>query len=104
MHRIIALRREVAKSAEALPENDPLRKAVKHFDGKIDNVRKKIVATTEGGATTGEGRMRERTDQLYGARLSVEGNPGDYQIAYSGALRKELDDVSKDFEQLLTKD
>jgi photosystem II stability/assembly factor-like uncharacterized protein len=104
MDRIIALRREVAKSAEALPENDPLRKTVKDFDGKIDNVRKKIVATTEGGAITGEERIREHTDQLYGALLSFEGKPGDYQIAYSDALRKELDDVSKDFEQLLTKD
>src|ERR1700730_17843506 len=104
MDRIIALRREVAKSAEALPENDPLRKTVKDFDGKIDNVRKKIVATTEGGAITGEERIREHTDQLYGALLSFEGKPGDYQIAYSDALRKELDDVSKDFEQLLIKD
>jgi hypothetical protein len=104
MDRIIALRREVAKSAEALPENDPLRKTVKDFDGKIDNVRKKIVATTEGGAITGEERIREHTDQLYGALLSFEGKPGDYQIAYSDALRKELDDVSKDFEQLLTKE
>src|ERR1700730_5329259 len=104
MDRIIALRREVAKSAEALPENDPLRKPVKDFDGKIDNVRKKIVATTEGGAITGEERIREHTDQLYGALLSFEGKPGDYQIAYSDALRKELDDVSKDFEQLLAKD
>jgi hypothetical protein len=66
--------------------------------------RKKIVATKEGGAITGEERLREHTDQLYGALLSYEGKPGDYQIAYIAALRRELEDVTKDFDQLLTKD
>jgi hypothetical protein len=104
MDRILFLRREVAKSGAAFPENDPMRKAVKDFDGKIENVRKKIVATTEGGAITGEERIREHTDQLYGALLSYEGKPGDYHLAYIDALRKELEDVSKDFDQLLSKD
>src|SRR5947209_7659871 len=104
MDRIVFLRREVAKTGAALPENDPLRKSVKDFDGKIDNVRKKIVATTEGGAITGEERIREHTDTLYGALLSYEGKPGDYQLTYIDTLRKELDDVNKDFEQLLSKD
>jgi hypothetical protein len=31
--------------------------------------------TTEGGAITGEERLREHTDQLYGAILSYEGKP-----------------------------
>jgi len=103
MDRILFLRREVAKSAAALPENDPLRKNVKDFDSKIEAVRKKIVATTEGGAITGEERIREHTDQLYGALLSYEGKPGDYHLTYIDTLRRELDDVSKDFEQLLAK-
>jgi photosystem II stability/assembly factor-like uncharacterized protein len=104
MDRILALRAEAAKTKSALPEGDVLRKSVTDFDGKVDAVRKQIVATTEGGAITGEERLREHTDQLYGAILSFEGKPGDYQIAYIDALKKELGDVSKDFEQLLTKD
>jgi photosystem II stability/assembly factor-like uncharacterized protein len=101
MDRILFLRREVAKSAEALPQGDALRKSVTDFDGKIDNVRKKIVATKEGGAITGEERLREHTDQLYGALLSFEGKPGDYQITYIDALKRELVEVTKEFEQLL---
>ena len=104
MDRILFLRREVAESAAAFPENDPMRKAVTDFDGKIEGVRKKIVATTEGGAITGEERIREHTDQLYGALLSYEGKPGDYHLAYIDTLRRELEDVNKDFEQLLAKD
>jgi photosystem II stability/assembly factor-like uncharacterized protein len=104
MDRILFLRREVANAASALPENDALKKNIKGFDDKIENVRKEIVATKEGGAITGEERLREHTDQLYGALLSFEGKPGDYQIAYIAALRRELEDVTKEFDQLLTKD
>ncbi|PYL55807.1 MAG: sialidase, partial [Verrucomicrobia bacterium] len=104
MDRIVALRRDVSKAAAAVAENDPLKKTIKGFDDKIDNVRKKIVATKEGGAITGEERLREHTDQLYSALLSFEGKPGDYQIAYIAALRRELEDMTKDFDQLLTKD
>ena len=67
-------------------------------------MRKKIVATTEGGAITGEERLREHTDQLYGAILSYEGKPAAYQIAYIDTLRRELDDVTKQFDQLLAQD
>ena len=104
LDRIMFLRRDVAKTAAGIPDSDPLKKNVKGFDDKIDNVRKKIVATKEGGAITGEERLREHTDQLYGALLSYEGKPGDYQLAYIDTLRHELQDVTKDFDQLLTKD
>ncbi|MEP7014923.1 MAG: sialidase [Verrucomicrobiota bacterium] len=104
MERIVSLRGEVAKRVNALKQDDPIRKKIAEFDGKIDGARKKIVATTEGGAITGEERIREHTDQLYGALLSYEGKPGVYQVAYIDTLKKELSDVSKEFDQLTTKD
>jgi hypothetical protein len=104
MDRILFLRGELGKGAAALLEGDPLRRNVTDFDGKVDVVRKKIVATTEGGAITGEERLREHTDQLYGAILSYEGKPGEYQTAYIDALKHELDDVTKEFEQLVAKE
>src|SRR4029077_21075153 len=102
MDRILFLPTALAKSGAALPEGDMLRKNISEFDGKIDAVRKKIVATTEGGALTGEERLREHTDQLYGAILSYEGRPGDYQLRYIDTLKRELADATKEFEQLLT--
>jgi hypothetical protein len=104
MDRILPLRVGVAKAMKGLPEGDELRKTLTDFDGKVDAVRKQIVATTEGGAITGEERLREHTDQLYGAILSYEGKPGDYQMAYIDALKRELDDVTKEFEQLNTQE
>jgi hypothetical protein len=104
MDRILFLRGALAKSKNAMPEGDEMRKALGDFDGKVDAVRKQIVATTEGGAITGEERLREHTDQLYGAILTWEGKPGDYQVARIDALRKELGDVTRDFENLVAKD
>ena len=90
--------------AAGLPPDDALRQKLQSLADETDALRKKIVATKEGGAITGEERLREHTDQLYGALLSYEGKPGDYQIAYTDALRRELGDVTKEFDQLLTKD
>jgi len=104
MDRIIGLRQALAQAGAAVPEGDPLRKQISDFDGKVDGVRKKIVATTEGGAITGEERLREHTDQLYGAILSYEGKPSAYQITYIDTLKRELDDVTKQFDQLLAQD
>ncbi|MFN2540863.1 MAG: WD40/YVTN/BNR-like repeat-containing protein [Chthoniobacterales bacterium] len=104
MDRLLGTRAELGKIAANLPENDPLKKSVADFDAKIDSVRKKIVATTEGGAITGEERLREHTDQLYGALLSYEGKPGSYHLAYLEALRRELQDITKEFEQLIAQD
>jgi photosystem II stability/assembly factor-like uncharacterized protein len=104
MDRILFLRSAVTKSKQGMPEGDESLKALNDFDGKLDAVRKQIVATTEGGAITGEERLREHTDQLYGAILAWDGKPGDYQIARIDALRKELGDVTRDFENVLTKD
>src|SRR5947207_7649509 len=104
MDRFLGLRKALVQSGANLPEGDPLCKNIVDFDGKVDTVRKKIVITKEGGAITGEERLREHTDQLYGAILSYEGKPGAYQIAYIDTLRRELDDVTKQFDQLLAQD
>jgi photosystem II stability/assembly factor-like uncharacterized protein len=104
MDRIMALRGSLTKSEKAPAADEAARKAITDFGKKVDAVRKQVVATTEGGAITGEERLREHTDQLYGAILSYEGKPADYQIARIASLRRELDDAQKDFEQLLTND
>jgi photosystem II stability/assembly factor-like uncharacterized protein len=102
MDRIMALRSSLAQNKQQLASDPDLQKAVTDLDGKVDAVRKQIVATTEGGAITGEERLREHTDQLFAAILSYEGKPADYQIARIDALRKELADATADFEKLVS--
>jgi len=60
---------------------------------KADALRKEIVATTEGGAITGEERLRENVDEIYGAINSVEDRPTAYQLARIDALDRQLREV-----------
>ena len=62
------------------------------------------MATKEGGAITGEERLREHTDTLYGAIMSYEGRPATYQVARIAVLQRELDDVAAAFGQLTDKE
>ena len=98
--RIAALRQQVAEASQRLRTGDPLRARLQAFDAKLDSVRKQIVATTEGGAITGEERLREHTDHLYGAITSWEGPPSQYQLDNIKALREQLDDIDAEFSRI----
>jgi hypothetical protein len=98
--RIAGLREQVAEANKGRPASDPLQHRLADFDGKLDELRKRIVATKEGGAITGEERLREHTDQLYGAITSWDGPPSRYQLDNTDALRAELNDISANFDQL----
>jgi hypothetical protein len=97
VYKINAVREGANARAEKLPAGDALRKQLEAVSAKADAMRKQIVATKEGGAITGEERLREHTDNLYGAIMSYEGKPGDYLIERTAALRHELDDVAAEF-------
>jgi hypothetical protein len=99
--RIAALRDQVAGALERHRKKDPLRAMLAAFDAKLDGVRKEIVATTEGGAITGEERLREHTDQLYGAISSWEGPPSQDQLANITALRQQYVQIDAAFSQLI---
>ena len=77
---------------------------LKDLAGTVEAMRKKIVATTEGGDITGEERIREKTTQLYGEILNYGGRPADYQTARIDSLTRELADVAAEFDSLATKE
>ena len=87
-----------------LGANDPLRKQCVDQAAKVDEIRKKIVATKEGGAVTGEERIREKTASVYGAVVFDEGRPPDYYVARIDSLAHERKDVVDEFEAWAGKD
>jgi hypothetical protein len=93
---IIGVRDQANANAAKLPQNDPLRKRLQGLSESADKVRTKIVATKEGGAITGEERLREYVGGLYGDVSNYEGRPTDSQ-ARADALGRELDDVVREF-------
>jgi photosystem II stability/assembly factor-like uncharacterized protein len=102
--RIQAVREGAASVGAKLPANDPLVVQLAALSDKADSIRKKIVATKEGGAITGELRLREHMDDLYGGILGYEGRPAATLVDYTGVLRRDLDGVGAEFAQLQEKD
>ncbi len=104
LDRIQQLRAGVAAAGANTAVDAATKTKLAAFDAKLDEARKRIVATKEGGAITGEERLREHTDLLYGAIMSYEGAPGDYQVERIGVLEAELADIEHQFEGLVAAD
>jgi hypothetical protein len=68
-----------------------------------NKIRAKIVATKEGGAITGEERLREFLAGLYGDVNGYDGRPTNQQVARADSLSRELEDVIKEFRDLTTR-
>lgn len=94
------LRAAIAERASE-SKSDAVTGMLGALEAKVDEVRKLVVATKEGGAITGEERLREHTDVLYGALFMYEGRPGPYHLARITALRAELDEATDKLEALL---
>jgi photosystem II stability/assembly factor-like uncharacterized protein len=86
--------------AAALGEKDPLRARLSRLSDESNALRMKIVATKEGGAITGEERIREHIGDVYGNVIQYEGRPTDEQVARTAALGHELEDVITQFRSL----
>ncbi|WP_310468541.1 VPS10 domain-containing protein [Sphingomonas sp.] len=80
--------------ADAAPA---IRSAATALSAQADSLRKELVATKEGGAITGEERLREHVDDVYGSITSVEAAPTAYQLARIATLDRELSEVEQRF-------
>jgi len=98
--KIVQVRDGAKAAAGKVPEGDALLGDLEKLADDADELRKKIVATKEGGAITGEERLREHMDYVYGAIMSTEDRPTPYQLARVDALEHELRDVENDFGEL----
>ena len=102
--RINGARAALLGSAAKLKKDDPLAAQMLQLAGRADEIRKKIVATKEGGAITGEERIREKTSAVYGAINFYDGRPAEYYVARIDSLGRERQDVVNEFEAFAAKD
>ena len=96
--RINGVRLALDDRASKLPANDPVARRLRTASAQVDDLRKRIVATKEGGMITGEERLREYLGDLYGGVIFYGGRPTQMQIMRTDALGRELTDVVKDFD------
>ena len=102
--RINGVRLALDRAAAKLPANDPLVARLRAASAQVDELRRKIVATKEGGAITGEERLRENLADLYGNVINYEGRPAQTQAERTDAIARELADIVRDFDAWLAKE
>jgi photosystem II stability/assembly factor-like uncharacterized protein len=96
--RINGVRLALEDRASKLPASDALRTRLQKAAVRVDDLRKKIVATKEGGMITGEERLREFLTDLYSNVSGYEGRPSQTQVERTAALTQELGDVVREFD------
>ncbi|HVT04548.1 MAG TPA: sialidase [Thermoanaerobaculia bacterium] len=101
--RINNVRLALDDRASKVPADDPLVARLRNASAQVDELRRKIVATKEGGMITGEERLREYLTALYSDVLQYDGQPSHTQVERSEALGRELGDVVKDFDSWTSK-
>lgn len=84
--------------------SDALAKKLRSASASVDDIRRRVVATKEGGMITGEERLREFLADLYGAVNSYEGRPSQEQTERADALGREMADVVRDFDAWAAKE
>ncbi|HEX7140295.1 MAG TPA: hypothetical protein VF219_20765 [Vicinamibacterales bacterium] len=92
-----AVRGALDERAAKLPANDATAKKLRAASDAVDTLRKKVVATKEGGMITGEERLRENITDVYGGIIFYEGRPSQMQLDRADSIGRELADVVKDF-------
>jgi hypothetical protein len=104
VERINQVRLALDDRASRLAAGDPLAQRLRAASARVDELRKKIVATKEGGMVTGEERLRENLTGLYGNVTGYEGRPSQTQVERTDALARELADVTRDFDAWVAKE
>jgi len=102
--RINGVRTALEDRASKLTSSDALVKRLRSDASDVDTLRRKIVATKEGGMITGEERLRENLTDLYGNVLFYEGRPSQTEVERTDALSRELADVVHDFDAWTAKE
>jgi hypothetical protein len=92
-----AIRSALDDRASKLPANDATAKKLRAASDSVDTLRKKLVATKEGGMITGEERLRENITDVYGGVIFYEGRPSQMQVDRTESISREMADVDKDF-------
>ena len=103
VERMNGVRQALDERAGKLPAGDAVAKRLHAASAAVDVMRKKIVATKEGGMITGEERLRENLADLYGNIVFYDGGPTQTQVQRADAIARELVDVSTAFDSWATK-
>ena len=96
-----AIKAQTEAKIAKLPAGDPERVKAEALLARAEAIRGKVVATKEGGAITGEERLREHLDTAWGGVTFTEERPTPYHLERVNVLERELKEVEDEFAQLV---
>jgi len=102
--KINAVRIGLEERASKTTGDEGLDQYLRTASSQVDALRKKIVATKEGGMITGEERLREFLADLYSNVVGYEGRPSQTQEDRAVVLARELKDVVTEFDTWTAKE
>jgi hypothetical protein len=101
VERMNGVRANLNRRAQDVGGDAALAARLRAAGARTDSLRRQIVATTEGGAITGEERLREQLTDLYGGVTGWDGKPTRAQVQRAESITRSLDEVSRGFESWL---
>jgi photosystem II stability/assembly factor-like uncharacterized protein len=104
VERMNGVRQALEDRVAKLPGGDAVTRRLRAASATVDALRKRIVATKEGGMITGEERLRENLADLYGNIVFYDGRPSQTQVERADALARELADVAREFDAWASRD
>ena len=104
VERMNGVRQALDDRAGRLSANDAVARRLRAASAAVDVLRKRIVATKEGGMITGEERLRENLADLYSNIVFYDGRPSQTQVERADALARELADVVREFDAWSTRE
>ncbi len=95
---VVGLRDKASARAEGLPAKDALRKRLESVSASMEEQRRGLVSTSEGEGISGDEKLREQIDMLYGNVNYHEGRPTQSQLDRMEILDQDLDEARGRFE------
>ncbi|HEY6969244.1 MAG TPA: glycosyl hydrolase [Candidatus Angelobacter sp.] len=96
---VISARDQARKRMTQVKPDDPAAKNLQNFADAMEALRSRLVAVKEGGAITGEEKLRERLGDLYGSINEYDGRPTQSQLDNMQTLLAQLDRADADFQK-----
>ncbi len=96
----VDLRDQVRQRSTQAGKDRKLKTQLDTLAKQLDDFRSTLVSVKEGGAITGEHKLRENLGELYGGVNGFEGKPTQSQLDRTDFLKKQLDNATAKFQQL----
>ena len=96
---VVDARDQARKRLAQVKSGDPSGESLRRFADSMEALRGRLVSVKEGGAITGEEKLREKLGDLYGSINEYDGRPTQSQLDNMQTILAQLDQAEADFQK-----